>query len=662
MKYQTKVTSMEDYTKILITPDRAAQIALDIFDIRGEASSLPGEIDFNFKISTPRNESFILKISRPQECDAYLDFQQQLLDYIATNALEFAKVPRVIRAINGEAISEMKDDFGEVRKVRMLTWIDGRIWSTVNPQSASLRYQLGQQCGKLTKLLHGFTHPEASRTFEWDIAQAEWTYSYGYYFKGEQSRITSFFQRLFKENEDTYSQLRKSVVHNDANDNNIIVSKDLLNPSVQTCIDFGDAVYTQIINDVAVACTYAIMKHANPLEAALPIVQGYHESFPLLEEELAHLYTAIGMRLVISVTKSAINKEREPTNEYLCISEKGAWELLQKWYAIDREYAHVCFRKICGFSAHTNEQQFVKWAEQQSFSLHSLFPSISFTEVMGIDLSVSSKWLGHKEDFLNDDFIEYKLKTLQKQNPDKLIAGGYLEPRPFYSSAIYERTGNKGKEHRTVHLGIDFWLSEKTPVHCFLEGKVVVATIDKGEKGYGGLIILEHQLETFTFYSLYGHLSESSVQYLKCGDVLNVGDYIGSLGAISENGGWIPHLHFQLMLSMLTYENDFPGVTYPSERIFWSSICPDPNLIFKMEGLNQYLDPANQELISYRKMHLGKSLSLQYKEPIKMVRGDGVFLMDQYGRQYLDTVNNVAHVGHEHPKVVKAGQESNGLN
>lgn len=39
MKYQTKVTSMEDYTKILITPDRAAQIALDIFDIRGEASS-----------------------------------------------------------------------------------------------------------------------------------------------------------------------------------------------------------------------------------------------------------------------------------------------------------------------------------------------------------------------------------------------------------------------------------------------------------------------------------------------------------------------------------------------------------------------------------------------------------------------------------------------
>ena len=64
----------------------------------------------------------------------------------------------------------------------------------------------------------------------------------------------------------------------------------------------------------------------------------------------------------------------------------------------------------------------------------------------------------------------------------------------------------------------------------------------------------------------------------------------------------------------------------------------------------------NKDLIDYRKVHLGKGLSLQYKVPIKMVRGDGAYLLDQYGQKYLDTVNNVAHVGHEHPKVVEAGQ------
>ena len=61
--------------------------------------------------------------------------------------------------------------------------------------------------------------------------------------------------------------------------------------------------------------------------------------------------------------------------------------------------------------------------------------------------------------------------------------------------------------------------------------------------------------------------------------------------------------------------------------------------------------------MAYRNRHLGKGLSLQYRQPIKMVRGNGQYLMDQFGKSYLDTVNNVAHVGHEHPKVVKAGQE-----
>ena len=93
----------------------------------------------------------------------------------------------------------------------------------------------------------------------------------------------------------------------------------------------------------------------------------------------------------------------------------------------------------------------------------------------------------------------------------------------------------------------------------------------------------------------------------------------------------------------------------------WKSICPDPNLFFNSEALrsNDFLNNSN--LIDYRKKHLGKSLSLQYKIPIEMVRGAGVYLMDSVGRKYLDTVNNVAHVGHENYQVVKAGIEQMAL-
>ncbi|MEQ9581454.1 MAG: aminotransferase class III-fold pyridoxal phosphate-dependent enzyme, partial [Arenibacter sp.] len=182
-----------------------------------------------------------------------------------------------------------------------------------------------------------------------------------------------------------------------------------------------------------------------------------------------------------------------------------------------------------------------------------------------------------------------------------------------------------------------------------------------GDKEYGGLVILKHQGEGFEFYTLYGHLSVASATRNEVGTFIKAGGVIGVLGNWPENGNWAPHLHFQIMLSMLQCKIDFPGVAYQSQLAVWKSLCPDPNLLFKTKGLVERQATSNSDIIGYRKQHLGKSLSLQYKVPIKMVRGAGQYLMDQYGRKYLDTVNNVAHVGHEHPEVVKAGQEQMAL-
>jgi len=134
------------------------------------------------------------------------------------------------------------------------------------------------------------------------------------------------------------------------------------------------------------------------------------------------------------------------------------------------------------------------------------------------------------------------------------------------------------------------------------------------------------------------------------------GQHIAYIGKPTENGNWPSHLHFQLMLDMLGNTTDFPGVAFPGELPVWKSICPDPNLFLNEEQLKPAYLSNGAEVIEYRRKHLGKSLSLSYNKPLKIVRGDGAFLIDNTGRKYLDTVNNVAHVGHEHPRVVKAGQ------
>ena len=643
-----------------IDTDQAAKTAKKLYEIDGKAIALPGELDYNFKIKTD-STSYILKISRPDVNVDYIQFQQELLSYVA-NGNEAIGVPKTFPDCDGNFISKTTDDTGNPRKVRLLSWVDGRLWSSVNPINDNLLFSLGVETGKLTNALQGFDHPEAHRELPWDVAQAEWTYDYVNLFSEEQQKIATYFQNQFKEFQDEYQQLRKGVVHNDANDNNVIVTNDLIDPKVKAIIDYGDSVYTPIINDLAIATAYAVMDKPDALAAALPIIKGYHSQFPLQDEELKFLYNLIAMRLIISATKSAINKEKEPDNEYLLISEKPAWDVLKKWIEIDEHLAYYSFRKACGYTPVPTESTFTTWTEKQNFKLNSLFPTLNFHEVYCMDLSVASPWLGNASEYNDLHFTNYKINSLQEERSTSLLIGAYDETRPFYSTSAYQKEGNSGPEYRTIHLGVDFFIPSETPIHSFYDGKVISIHSTNNDKDYGNVLILQHQIDDgIYFYTLYGHLSTSSLKLCKTGDAVKKGDLIAYIGDTNENGNWNPHLHFQVMLDLLGNTGDFPGVGYPNEIDVWKSICPNPNFLFNEEGMDAADEINNQEILSYRKAHLGKSLSLSYDEPLKIVRGEGVHLLDNRGRKYLDTVNNVAHVGHEHPRVVRAGQQQMGI-
>lgn len=649
-----------NYANIQITASEAAQIALERYQLNGEISPLPGELDFNFKIKTTE-DVFLLKISRPDANEEEIDFQKEILQWVAQKGRNI-NFPRLLIDKDGNSIAKITDEKGQTRLVRLISFIPGRLWSSVNPQNDKLLYSLGKEAGKLCSILQGFDHPLAQRDFAWDVAQAQWTYEHTSLFSDEKLEIIQHFQSLFREIQEPYQTLRKSVVHNDANDNNVIVSHDLIHPQVEAIIDYGDAIYTQTINDLAITIAYAVMNKADALEAALPIIKAYHQEFPLLPEELELLYTLVAIRLVISVTKSAINRQKEPDNAYLLISEKPAWEVLKKWRMISKNLAHYSFRSACGFTPHPKGNEFKTWAAKQNISIHSLFPALSLEELIKVDMSIESTWMGHESEYLNNQLTEYKLQELKSRNDHILVAGGYLETRPFYITDAYKKESNNGPIYRAVHLGHDMWIDAETQIHAPIDGEVFSIYHNDADKDYGPTLILKHQTEDgLVFYSLYGHLSLASLSLLKTGQKVKKGSPIAWIGNHKENGNWAAHLHFQLILDMLDNQHDFPGVSSPNELDVWKSICPNPNLLWKEKNLEPDQSESNDELIHYRKKHLGKSLSLSYDIPLKMVRGAGAFLLDASGRKYLDTVNNVAHVGHEHKRVVKAGQAQMGI-
>lgn len=207
-------------------------------------------------------------------------------------------------------------------------------------------------------------------------------------------------------------------------------------------------------------------------------------------------------------------------------------------------------------------------------------PSISYDTYAAIDLSPNNPKL--TEELLADaaNFEAYIEEYLNENNA--LVAyGGYTELRNLYKrSTIFNDTAS---EERDIHIGLDLWIKAGTSVTAPLDGKVHSFNFNKGIGDYGPTIILEHHLENDTFYTLYGHLSEESIKNIKIEDEFRQGETIGTLGDASVNGGYAPHLHFQIIKDIKDYAGDYPGVCSKSDLDYYLENCPDPNLLLKIK-------------------------------------------------------------------------------
>ena len=104
-----------------------------------------------------------------------------------------------------------------------------------------------------------------------------------------------------------------------------------------------------------------------------------------------------------------------------------------------------------------------------------------------------------------------------------------------------------------------------TEVFAPLDGAVLSVQRNPAPLDYGPTVILEHAGEDGRpFFTLYGHLDEEVLGRLQPGAPVAAGELVGRLGAEAVNGGWPPHLHFQVVLDRLGRTGDFPGVAAPT--------------------------------------------------------------------------------------------------
>ena len=160
--------------------------------------------------------------------------------------------------------------------------------------------------------------------------------------------------------------------------------------------------------------------------------------------------------------------------------------------------------------------------------------------------------------------------------------GRYNEDRVLYRhSPLFDGDA----ERRSIHLGMDLFVVEGTAVLAPLPAQVHSLADNDRLGDYGPTVILGHEVDGVRFFTLYGHLSRATLDELEAGRRLEAGDVLGWVGDHHENGGWPPHLHFQIIADLQGRSGDFPGVAAPSERERFLELCPDPNLLLGVPGL-----------------------------------------------------------------------------
>ena len=305
--------ALQTTNRDVISEAHAAELAASLFGVKGRAERLDGEYDENFHLVPEGGApAWLLKVSHVGEEEAVIAAQHE-----AIQCAGFGQ-PRLASA----------EIDGVERHVRLLGWIPGTLLAHVTPQSAPLLRSLGTTLATLDRALLQFDHPGAHRQMQWDLLEASALRDETHFIADERRRalVTGLLERVEGEVLPIAARLRRSVIHGDANDFNVVVRDD----RVAGLIDFGDMVHSATVTDLAIAAAYVMTGKHDPLGAAAHVVAGYDAELPLTDAERRVVYPLILARLAVSVVISAARRARAPDVTYYRVHEEPAWLVLEQ--------------------------------------------------------------------------------------------------------------------------------------------------------------------------------------------------------------------------------------------------------------------------------------------------------------------------------------------
>jgi 4-aminobutyrate aminotransferase-like enzyme/Ser/Thr protein kinase RdoA (MazF antagonist) len=310
----------------------AQELARDLlsraYNLSGDVTPLGGE-NLNLLVEVPSEQRYVLKI-QSREHDDLSRLEMAATGHLSERLREIS-VPRAVPSLGGDLIVHAETSSGPI-SARLLEYIDGAPWYEGGGASRAILTDLGRVLATIDSALETFDHAAAHRTHRWDLSEA------GQH-RARISAIDSAARRAMAEGlfqrwagaRPLLARLPHSVIHGDANDENILIDGD----GVVGVIDFGDALINPTICDLAIALAYAMLDASDPLDAAATIVAGYNGVRPLSDLEREVLFPLICGRLGTTVAVAADRRRIAPDHPNWFITEARAWTLIERVGTLD---------------------------------------------------------------------------------------------------------------------------------------------------------------------------------------------------------------------------------------------------------------------------------------------------------------------------------------
>jgi len=308
------------------------------------ATPMDGYSSQNYKISTG-GDTYVLKLYEGTIVNQ--QFMQAENDILLL--LDHQIYPLPFKNNLGSYIT--KATINQQAKIaRLLSFLEGDFLAEVEHSEMLIR-DFGAFIARLDQKLSNYQNfPIQAKKEVWDLQYNHLSKKYLTHINAvETRRVAHHFllQYQMKVNP-IVEELRQQIIHGDANDWNVLVNADD-HKKISGIIDFGDACFSPLINDVAIALAYVMFDKENPLKWGSYFLKGFNQVFPLQEIEVDILYYLIGARLSVSLCQSAYHQKQSPYKTYISISEQQASRLIHQWIRINPVKAKATFRKALGW-------------------------------------------------------------------------------------------------------------------------------------------------------------------------------------------------------------------------------------------------------------------------------------------------------------------------